>query len=301
MRTRSFNYVAIRETYEGTIAASVSARLRVVAGFHGCSIPTVVRAVKFGDVGASAKTSKGPGKLGGRRWASVLPIDHPAAMERRTLFPGSVFPVGNERLLKSGEHSEKIGGKITKGPWAGFPVFTLTLEERATCPFSCKHWGSCYGNNTPFARRWRHGEELEWRLEREIPAIELTAPTGFAVRLHNLGDFYSVAYVKLWRRLIKRHTALHIWGYTAHVNSNQDEIAYELAMMVREFWPRFAVRFSNAESRKCSTITIESPVSNPAGTIICPAQWTASGKKSESCSTCGLCWQTTKRIAFLQH
>ena len=28
---------------------------------------------------------------------------------------------------------------------------------------------------------------------------------GFAVRLHNLGDFYSVEYVELWRKLLERH------------------------------------------------------------------------------------------------
>jgi hypothetical protein len=70
---------------------------------------------------------------------------------------------------------------------------------------------------------------------------------------------------------------------------------------VQDYWPRFAVRFSNAESRKCSTITLENPISVPDDATICPAQWTPSGKKTESCSTCGLCWQTTHRIAFLQH
>ena len=301
MRTRSFDYAAIRESYDGTPASSTAAKCRAVATLHGCSIPTVIRAIKLSDTSASSKTTMGPGRLGGARSAHVLPVDHPATVERRTLFPSMVFAVGGERVLKPGENSEKIGGRIVKGPWKGFPVYTLTLEERATCPFSCRHWGSCYGNNTPFARRWRHGDALEWRLEREVPALELASPAGFAVRLHGLGDFYSVGYVRLWRRLLERHPALHVWGYTAHVDSRDDEIAYELAMTVRELWPRFAMRFSNGESRKCSTVTIENPVSKPADAVICPVQWTASGKKSESCSTCGLCWQTTKRIAFLQH
>lgn len=165
---------------------------------------------------------------------------------------------------------------------------------------------NCYGNNMPFARRWRPGPALEWRLEREVPALELEHPRGFAVRLHSLGDFYSVGYVRLWRRLLESCTALRIFGYTARIDTMGCEIAYEIALLVRDYWtrmdpPRFAVRFSNAPVGERSTVTLESPVQLPERTTICPAQWTPSGKKSESCSTCGLCWDTPRRIAFLRH
>ena len=42
---------------------------------------------------------------------------------------------------------------VTKGRWRGYPVFTLTLEERATCPSYCEQWDECYGNNMPFGAR----------------------------------------------------------------------------------------------------------------------------------------------------
>jgi hypothetical protein len=39
-----------------------------------------------------------------------------------------------DRLLKDGHQSRKIGKIIAKGHRRGWPIFTLTLEERATCP-----------------------------------------------------------------------------------------------------------------------------------------------------------------------
>jgi integrase/recombinase XerD len=46
-----------------------------------------------------------------------------------------------------------------------------------------------------------------------------------------------------------------------------------------------------------STITIEHPDQKPRDAILCPEQV----GKTESCSTCGLCWHTKRRIAFIQH
>lgn len=299
-RGASFDYGAIKATFDGLNLSSKAAKVRKICEDFKCSPGTAMRAIKGRGGGAASKSPRGPAPLGGHH-ASVLPIDNEAGLEGRTVFPTMVFDVGAEWLLKSGTHSAKIGGKVTKGPWKGFPVYTLTLEERATCPVSCRHWLSCYGNNTPFARRWRHGPELEWRLRREVAALELDHPKGFAVRLHSLGDFYSVGYVRMWRELLGLHPALHVFGYTARVDSLEDDIAYALAWMVRDHWPRWAVRFSNAAVLKCSTITIESPLQKPRDTFICPAQYTPSGKKTSCCATCGLCWGTTRRVAFLQH
>lgn len=160
----------------------------------------------------------------------------------------------------------------------------------------------------PFARRWRHGPDLELRLEREVAALGRDHPGGFAVRLHSLGDFYSVRYVRMWRGLLESGTALHVFGYTARIDAMADEVAYELALLVRDYWtrldvPRFAVRFSNAPIFARSTTTIESPVQKPVDAVICPAQYvsTPAAKKAACCADCALCWDTDRRIAFLRH
>lgn len=221
----------------------------------------------------------------------------PAFAEKRTLYPATVVDaVGLNSLLVSGENSRKIGGKITKGRLAGQPIYTLTLEERATCPTSCQHWRSCYGNNMHLAKRVRHGPEFEARLEAEVAVLAFRHPAGFAVRLHVLGDFYSVGYVDLWRRLVNRHHNLFAFGFTARWEP-WDPIAAALLFLVEEKWHRFAIRFSNAPVDECSTVSIEHPIQRPPDAIVCPAQT----GKTESCGTCGLCWHSRRRIAFLQH
>ena len=89
---------------------------------------------------------------------------------------------------------------------------------------------------------------------------------GFAVRLHNLGDFYSVEYVELWRKLLERHPALHVWGYSARWQVESDPIAAALASLASDVgWDRFAVRLSNAPSQLAqrflsSTLTMCQPM-----------------------------------------
>ena len=100
----------------------------------------------------------------------------------------------------------------------------------------------------------------------------MTIRTAFAVRLHALGDFYSVRYVELWRKLLARHPALHVWGYSAR-HDKGDPIAAALASLARDAgWDRFAMRFSNAPSETRSTISVEHPYQVPPDAILCPEQ-----------------------------
>ncbi|MCW5697334.1 MAG: hypothetical protein KIS96_11465 [Bauldia sp.] len=229
--------------------------------------------------------------------ATMPPVSHPALTEARTLYPSTVVPVdGLRNLLVSGQNSWKVGAVVTKGRWKGFPIFTLTLEERATCPTSCGHWRSCYGNAMHMANRIAHGPAFEERLGHELAILNSRHPGGFAVRLHILGDFYSAAYVDLWGGFLDRFPALHVFGFSARWNRT-DPIARALLGLVMERWDRFAIRFSNAPSDECSTVSIEHPVQKPADAVICPAQL----GKTDNCGTCGLCWATTRRIGFVRH
>ena len=153
----------------------------------------------------------------------VLKPAHPAVIEGRTIFPSRVVDVKDSpRLLVSGMNNRKIGRKVVKGEWAGMPIYTLTLEERATCPTYCPTWATCYGNGMHWPRRHRHGPELEMGIRLELRDLAEKHPLGFVARLHVLGDFYSQNYVGLWIKLLADHDALHIFGYTARAG---DDIA----------------------------------------------------------------------------
>jgi hypothetical protein len=217
----------------------------------------------------------------------------PAYRTGRSLFPSRVFdPSEVQRVLKDGHQSRKIGKLVTKGPRRGWPLFTLTLEERATCPRSCLAWGFCYGNNMQAAERIVAGPELEAALWRELAELQRKHPGGFMVRLHVLGDFYSLGYVRLWRRALDAFPALHLFGFTAHPVDS--EIGAELYDITQTLYHRFALRFSGLAGPMLGSQLM--PDHDPQA-IPCPAQTEA----TECCGTCGLCWHSMRSIAFARH
>ena len=107
------------------------------------------------------------GPIANGSYAKTAPADATG-----TIYPTRVSPVlEGEAVLKDGAHSSKIGGDVLVGRLRGAKIFTLTLEERATCPRSCRHWVGCYGNAMQAARRWQHGPELIDRLANEVAAL----------------------------------------------------------------------------------------------------------------------------------
>ena len=71
------------------------------------------------------------------------------------------------------------------------------------------------GGGPSASLRVQAGPDLEWRLAREVALLSIDHGAGFAVRLHVLGDFYSVAYVTLWRTLLDTSPQAP-WGHAGH-------------------------------------------------------------------------------------
>lgn len=228
----------------------------------------------------------------------ALPPSHNAVRLGTSLFREGRLQsarFAKEPLLKTGHHNRKIGKVVVKGKWKDFPIYTLTLEERATCPRSCRQWLDCYGNKMNWPTRFMPDAALIPRLEREL--LALAKHGNFVVRLHILGDFYSVAYVNQWRKWLDEIPELHVYGYTAW--QPYTPIGAAVADIASAQWCRFAVRHSNGDANVRTTRTIYSAdVSGIIdGGIVCPAQT----GKTECCATCALCWQTQRRIVFLAH
>lgn len=288
MRQHSFDYADIRAAYERWGSQTA------VSQALGCSVPTVRRALRHRDTATHTSSPGGTGIAG--RGGVTIPVGHPADIEARPMFPTQVRPIGKQAVLKAGEYSAKIGAVVLKGRWRGLPIYTLTLEERATCPRSCAHWLNCYGNNSPYAIRIQAGAELERRIAGEVNDLLVLNRGGIAIRLHNLGDFYSVGYVQLWRGLIEKHPQLRVFGFSARCD-DADPIAVELGTVIDNHWPRFAIRLSNGKNSSRATVSIAHAADRPVDAVVCPQQQ----GKTESCSTCALCWQTERRIAFVEH
>jgi hypothetical protein len=231
--------------------------------------------------------------------------DHPAVIEGRTIFPTSV--TGSQqspRFLVSGHNNTKLGAEITKGERAGWPIYHLTLEERATCPRSCHQFRGCYGNAMPYARRHAADEGFMEALRAEVLTVARQHPEGLLVRLHTLGDFFSVEYVLLWGELLARLPQLHVFGYTARREDDADPLSRRIAKAVRFLtqgaWSRFAIRTSHTEPGRERSIVVGAADPDLPKVIVCPAQT----HTTETCGSCGLCWAPNARdktIAFLRH
>jgi len=222
---------------------------------------------------------------------------HPAVVESRTIHTKMRREVTDDvQVLKPASANSKLGkglAVIMKGNWRGFPLFTLTLEERATCPPNCERWRECYGNGMAFAHRFQAGPALEDKIRREVAALAALYPHGFAIRLHILGDFYSVPYVEMWAGLMENYPMLHVYGYTAR---NTGAIADSLRMVRTRYGSRWWVRISSSETYSGRDIYASHDVSYVRG-IVCPEQT----GKTASCLTCGLCWSTNHTIKFIDH
>lgn len=198
-----------------------------------------------------------------------------------------------EPVFKSGVNNRKIGSHVAKGKWSGYPIFTLTLEERATCPRTCVHWLDCFGNKMNWPTRFMADADLIPAIEHEL--IEFSEKyNNFVIRLHVLGDFFSVHYVNQWLAWIQRFPGLHVYGYTAWLPDTP--IGALIAQTAEENWERFAIRTSNHEGLRSTLTQYTDGVAREDG-IVCPAQT----GKTECCGTCALCWQTQERIIFLAH
>lgn len=223
---------------------------------------------------------------------SSLRVDNPAVVEGRTKYPHSVVDAGESpRLLIEGKNSRKIGNQVVKGRWRGMPIFTLTLEERATCPRSCLEWRSCYGNGMNWARRHRDDGWLMPILAVELRALASKHPGGFVVRLHVLGDFYSETYVDFWKLMLAELPALRVFGFTAHPPSSP--IGRGLLEMNAD-GDRCWIRFSGDLGAMGSLVIAHEAASLH---VLCPAQT----GKTDCCGTCGLCWTMPRPIEFVRH
>jgi len=219
-----------------------------------------------------------------------LSLEHPAVRTGRTIFMKQVKDPGSvARLLQPASTNKKLGNGarfVTKGKWKGLPMFQLTLEERSTCPTSCQQWRTCYGNNMPFANRIDvKSDEFLVALEEEIATLCAKNKQGILVRLHVLGDFFSVAYVRFWQRMLKKFGALRLFGYTHR--DPLSAIGKEITKLNSSgAW----IRWSDVGDK-----LMAANVNGPG--ITCPEQT----GRTDSCLTCGLCWSTPKPINFLAH
>ena len=144
----------------------------------------------------------------------------------------------------------------------------------------------------PFAHRFSN-PNMDSILEKEIESLLLKHKEGIVIRLHVLGDFYSVEYVQFWLDMLEKHPKLCIFGYTARKG---DKIAHALWLLNNLFPERCVIRHSGNNEYN-SSWSYAAEESFEGASFVCPEQT----GKLKSCASCGLCWTTKKTVRFLSH
>ncbi len=200
-------------------------------------------------------------------------------------------------MLKRGKQNKKLGDKVSVKKWKGMTMYSLTLEERATCPSDCEQWDNCYGDNMPFAHRFDHTDPtFKDQLGMQLEQLNRKHPEGFVVRLHVLGDFYDGLYIVQWQLWLHQLENLHVFGYTHHPYASQ------LGTMINNVnnihSDRFRVRFSDDWDTEFSAHVVQSrELEYVERGVVCPEQL----GKTDSCASCGYCWSSDQPIIFIEH
>ena len=176
---------------------------------------------------------------------------------------------------------------------------TVTLTERKTCPADCVHWHDCYGNNMPFAHRIDHKDQnlLQKRIYNELLN---SSNQLLLIRLHVLGDFFNVKYVKFWSIMLNTFKNIAIYGYTANNINSKIKLSRDIAKEIIKlnYSENSHIRFSNdlTNSFSANSYDVIKPIKGES--ILCPVQ----ENKTANCGTCGLCWnQNSQSIIFKTH
>tara|TARA_R100001129_G_C5277109_1_gene235759 strand:+ start:51 stop:764 length:714 start_codon:yes stop_codon:yes gene_type:complete len=225
-----------------------------------------------------------------------------------TIYPKTVYTINSledyntygYKLLKQ-SNNKKLGKVVGRGKFVKKPLYSLSLCEREMgCPKSCHHWDSCYGNNMPFAHRFKTNNTLHFTaiLKDEIYYLTKKYKFGIHIRLHVLGDFFDREYVNFWYLILKLYPKVSIYGYTAHKPTS--ELGKRLNHVISKIgFERFAIRFSNADVELSANSTEYKPKKNVSfRPIVCLEQ----ENKVANCVSCGVCWNSkAKQILFKTH
>lgn len=222
---------------------------------------------------------------------NLIPLKNlrpPNTKFRKSVKPASI------NMLKRGKQNAKLGDKVTVKMWKGMTIYSLTLEERATCPSECEQWDNCYGDNMPFGHRFDHTDnKFIYLLEAQLEHLNRRHAEGFVVRLHVLGDFYDPFYVIQWKQWMRIFQNLHVFGYTHCAIESLEGVEIEKGLI--EFPSRWRIRSSDDLSTDFSAhVGINT---DSTGGIMCPEQT----GKTDSCATCGYCWSSNQPVVFVEH
>ena len=167
-----------------------------------------------------------------------------------------------------------------------------------TCPTTC---GGCYatkGNyrfqsvkNALGMRTWLAVNDLDF-LKRAIMA-QIKAEKIEVLRIHAAGDFFSMAYVDMWREIARKFPDVIMWSYTKKAAAENAFNDLENVNIVKSIIPGYGFNFG-----KCGYIqkVYNGLKKSGKSVYICKCGI----DKNQHCINCGAC-RTKEYVLFIEH
>ena len=119
-------------------------------------------------------------------------------------------------MLKRGKQNKKLGDKVSVKMWKGMTMYSLSLEERATCPLTVRNGTTATVTTCRSLIALITTTHNFIGIREQLSELNDKHPEGFVVRLHVLGDFYDGKYIVQWQLWLHQFENLHVFGYTHH-------------------------------------------------------------------------------------
>ena len=207
-------------------------------------------------------------------------------------------------------HAPRGNSKLGLIPaWNLAPVVTCAACAKKTCAV-----GGCYAVKNMFAhgysygtnnvlKAWSDNTKLAYtdlaRLEKQLDAVltvqENSISAGKFFRVHSSGDFFSVAYAEMWKRLAEKHSGIKFLAFTKQFDiiRKADFSALNNFSIVLSGWTGVDIP-EDLLTKYPAAFCAEKGQQAPDGCMECPG----------NCDTCGMCWNlkaTGKNVFFHKH
>ena len=193
-------------------------------------------------------------------------------------------------------------GKRNKKIGPGIGTFSITAggaDVSGSCP-GASSWcqAACYAKKSA---AFRTSVRTRWDLNfAAVKAGHMpTIPEGLgAFRIHVSGDFFSVAYIRAWVRLVRLHPETKFWAYTRSWRVKRLLADLELLRAEPNVQLFASVDETIAQSPPAGWRVARIQGDEPTPGLICPEQ---TGAKA-NCAECKYCFKGTRGdVVFKQH
>lgn len=207
-------------------------------------------------------------------------------------------------------HAPRGNSKLGTIPaWNVAPVVTCAGCAKKTCAVD-----GCYAVKNMFAHGYNYNtnnvlkawtdntklaftdlDKLEKQLNIYFDFMEMSITSAKFFRIHSAGDFFSVKYAEMWKRIAEKHTGIKFLAFTKQFDiiRKVDFSALENFSLVLSGWTGIEIPADLLEKYHAA-FCVEKGNTAPVDALECPG----------NCDTCGMCWNLNKinsNVYFHKH